>query len=824
MAGKKYKHINLPAPENMKYIGTGGGKPRIKSLDPKSHSAFLFHRFENAWNNAMISPSAAVVEDRTGLYLEFKSFPDFDLLTKSLESYSSDKARLCNVREEKDSNDIITTYATVYIKKEYRSEFLRKIQQYAEALTKNGKPKNAPLMNSIADIQTALFVKSFWTDDTALIPNETSEWCEVWLRVSSGEEEKVLNRFISVAEGNGISFKDDKLIFPERMVKLVYASKEQLEFLTLNLDDIAEYRRAKEPASFWYDMPPREQAGRINNFIERLEITSTPNTAICVLDTGVNNGHPMLSPLLKSEDCHSVEPSWGTHDHDKHGTLTAGICAYGNIQYHLSGTHKIRVEHILESSKILPPPPEENPHESWGRKTMDGISLPEIESPDRKRIFCMPVTANDFRDKGRPSSWSGAIDSVTFSPDLPDKKRLLIISAGNIDFKDPDISLYPEKQLNSPVQDPAQAWNALTVGAFTRLTDIHDSTYNGYSPLANFNELSPFSTTSKEWDPQWPIKPEIVMEGGNIAIDSQGKKEDPDDLKYLSTFYNPQKNYFWPFNGTSLSTALASEFAAKIQTRYPDYWPETIRGLMVHSAEWPEQMKRQVACDETKTELKKVLRSFGYGVPNIDNALYTAANSLTLVAQSEIQPFEKETGASVLKDMHLYELPWPKEVLTNLPFGTHVEMRVTLSYFIEPGPGEIGWKDKYRYPSHMFRFAVIPPRVDKEIFVKRINKAMLGDKEKRPDCPSSAKYWLIGEDARDKGSIISDIWNGTAQDLADVNYIAVYPGGGWWKERTNQKKYNNRTRYSLIVSIRTPDESIDIYTPVAVQLSIPITT
>ena len=73
--------------------------------------------------------------------------------------------------------------------------------------------------------------------------------------------------------------------------------------------------------------------------------------------------------------------------------------------------------------------------------------------------------------------------------------------------------------------------------------------------------------------------------------------------------------------------------------------------------------------------------------------------------------------------MHLHELPWPKDVLLNLPDDTKVNMRVTLSYFIEPGPGEIGWKDRYRYASHALRFELNSPGESKSEFAKRVNKA-----------------------------------------------------------------------------------------------------
>jgi len=60
-----------------------------------------------------------------------------------------------------------------------------------------------------------------------------------------------------------------------------------------------------------------------------------------------------------------------------------------------------------------------------------------------------------------------------------------------------------------------------------------------------------------------------------------------------------------------------------------------------------------------------------------------------MVIQGELQPFDKKS----MHEMHLHTLPWPKEVLEELG-ETPVTLKLTLSYFIEPGPGEVGWKDK----------------------------------------------------------------------------------------------------------------------------------
>jgi hypothetical protein len=78
---------------------------------------------------------------------------------------------------------------------------------------------------------------------------------------------------------------------------------------------------------------------------------------------------------------------------------------------------------------------------------------------------------------------------------------------------------------------------------------------------------------------------------------------------------------------------------------------------------------------------------------------------------------------------------------------------------------------------------------------------------------------MLGQQ-RNVGSIHSDIWTGSGADLASSNLIAVRPSIGWWRERHHLGKWDKRCRYSLVVSIQTPSQELDIYTPVAVQIGV----
>jgi len=108
-------------------------------------------------------------------------------------------------------------------------------------------------------------------------------------------------------------------------------------------------------------------------------------------------------------------------------------------------------------------------------------------------------------------------------------------------------------------------------------------------------------------------------------------------------------------------------------------------------------------------------------------------------------------------------------------------------------------------------------------FIKRINIKMRGeDKKDSGEGTSGSENWYLGADNRDVGSIHSDFRQQNAADLCDANYIAVYPVIGWWRERTHLKRYNNKVRYSLVVSISTPEINVDLYTPIITQVEVSI--
>ena len=784
-----------------------GPEKRIPPRDVNVHANYIKSKLQTAYNQSITQKQAAAIRYKEGTYLEFASAAEHDLPIKSLENITTG-IRLLNVREDEE-NKII--YATVYVPDGKESFFIERVDKYLSTFNETGKAKYNDLISSIDDVRLA-FLDAFWLSGRSALPNENPVWCEIWLRVEGDCFQETDSSFIQCCGELGISVNEKMIVFPERMVKLIFANSIQLGELIGRSPFIAEIRRAPELASFFTELSIGDEQAWSEDLLSRMSCDFS-NTSICLLDTGINSGHPLLSDATEDDTIQSVESIWGVHDHDGHGTEMAGIALYHNLQDKLISGYDFILGHRIESVKILPPSGENIP-DLYGAITRRAIYLAEISRPNINRVACMAITSDKYNtNDGSPTSWSGEVDNITYGV-FGEGKRLFFVSAGNVCPRELSEAGYLNANINHSVESPGQAWNAITVGAFNSLINIEDPLFDMYRPVANHGEISPYSSTSRTWDQKWPIKPEILCDGGNMATDGENFSECT-DLSLLTTYAKPTMHLFTTTWGTSSATAQASNLAARLISEYPNAWPETIRALLIHSARWTDVMKAQFCVPDTKTKGRRdLLRTCGYGIPNLEAAIQCMNNNVNLVIEAELQPFTKDG----MNEMHTHKIPWPREVLETLG-STPATLRVTLSYFIEPGPGEVGWKDKYRYPSCGLRFDVINQNEEKIDFIKRVNVKMRGeDKSDNGEGTSGSEKWFLGSDNRDVGSIHSDFREQNAVDFCDMNYIAVYPVIGWWRERKHLKRYNDKIRYALVISISTPEIGTDLYTPIVTQI------
>ena len=794
------------------------GEVRLPPRDRAAHGNSLLEQLNQARQENERQRGMTTSPDAPGrIVLQIASEPGFELELDSLEPRSQGVELAC-FRVEDD-----VRYAVIHVPEGKLVYFVRLVERYLSKQTTKGEPQHQKLLSKVAAIRLAT-LRSFWTDEPTGFPAEgMAIWWEVWLRTES--DQGPWDTFRMLAESAELQLGAETIRFPDRLVCLCYGTSAQLSSTGEILDLLGEVRRAKENPSVFVEMSPREQGEWVNLLLGRIVPPGIDAPSVCILDAGIIS-HPLIQTALAPEDVLRYDPTWPLTDESTHGTEMAGIALFGDqLPVLLKGEAPVTLQHRLESVKILPPPPLQNDPRLFGAITAQAVYRVESQIPTRLRTFCMALTT-DGRDRGRPTSWSGEIDQLCAGVH-DGQRRLLFLSAGNV-FE--DWHEYPDVNDTEPVQDPGQAWNAVTVGAYTELVQFPQSIYPGYEPIARAGDLAPSSTTSLTFDADWPYKPDLVLEGGNAVVEPvSGRTDTPEQMSLLTTAHASGGRLLVGFGDTSAATAQAARMSAIIEAEYPRLWPETVRALLIHSAEWTTTMSEAFDDPELglsdKRQCQRRLRRYGYGVPNLGRALYSAGSSLTLIAEETLQPFDLIGGTPKFKDMSLHELPWPARELEDLG-GSPVTMRVTLSYFIEPKPGRGGGflKTRHRYQSHGLRFEVKRPVESLNEFRQRVTKAARDDEEQYGGSLGDASGWVLGPQLRTRGSVHSDWWNGTATDLAACGFIAVYPVSGWWRDRPNPEHWRKRARYALVVSIRTAETAIDLYTPVLTQIKTEITT
>ena len=339
-------------------------------------------------------------------------------------------------------------------------------------------------------------------------------WWEVWC-VRALEDE--LDRLVAKL-GARAADREQRLYFPEHAVLPVLADRATIELMLFARLSIVELRRASDsPAFFLDDIDRDEQRDVCEELSERTEWPGMDVPAVCLLDSGVNRAHILIEPTLAESDMAAVRAEWGVADSAHgHGTGMAGLALFGDLTPHLAGTDVLSLTHRLESVK--------DSAAGWIRsdrrapiwrvhKAGRGIAGNRASRPSQG---VLPGGDHEDRTGRWPTTWSAAIDQEAAGVTEAGERvppRLFVVSAGNAPneitmdrIADPDAL---------EIEDPAQAWNAITVGGYTDLINVQEPELEHCSPFARAGGISPYTRTSTLWHQgKAPFKPDIVMEGG----------------------------------------------------------------------------------------------------------------------------------------------------------------------------------------------------------------------------------------------------------------------------------------------------------------------
>lgn len=623
----------------------------------------------------------------------------------------------------------------------------------------------------------------------------------------------------------GAEQRFDEFVGPEQVYFFLRLTDEQLQGLQAATDCVYEVELAPPPIR---DLKLLEDVTTASLKGFRLDPPPAGAPSIVLLDTGIATTHPLLKDAVLTATTAGAEiPS--PEDTYGHGTKMAGVALYRDLGAAIQ-RGSATASHWIQSSRLLVQPglgtASDDNYENWPILTQRAVDAAEAADPrPRDRVFALAVTRSLQEpplDDVRPTLWSHAADQLAFRGG---HGRLLIVSAGNAR---PGQWLvlaeqHPQLQLSEKIHQPAQAANVLTVGAYTNRTvlppskDYAEATVVAKRP----GGISPYTSTGLVGN-EWPIKPDVLLEGGNLALAGPLTDDSVPGLCALTTSHRTaQGSPIGQISMTSEATARAAHLAARIWAVEPRLRPETVRGLIVHSASWTPTMI------EDFPSLGDRLQACGYGVPDEELATACAASRATIVVEDVMpnavieevlkkkppkRPETPITERKPVRKVKLFRLPIPDTLLTEA--DAEVELRVTLSYFTEPN--KFGSREFHGLD---LKWDMQGPQESQEQFLQRINTTKRQkDGSGKPIKPAKTRSfpWDIGIQLRTRGTVQSDRWRGKMSSIAGDKLIAVEPVLGWWDQRRLLKL--QEMRFSLIVSVTGPG----VYSVIKPRVELPV--
>lgn len=743
---------------------------------------------------------AVTVTSRPGVAL---SLPDAGVTTRDRALLGLRRRWPTGADRRQNSENV--EEARLFVTERGLEKMLGNLGQYVD-WREGRRPLNFAFFESAAGLHESS-VEEYWTDEEARLPLAAAqaEW-EVWTRRTLDEA------FLSAAEEIGVDFEGGVTRFVDVDVRTVIGTRRDVERLIEESAAVVELRGANSFVPPGASVASKDSRDSVATAATRIIPAARGAPVVTLLDTGVNRRNPLLRASLPASRCHVAAPGWELDDADGHGTKMAGVALYGDLDQVLSGNGDIPLDIGLESVVVSAPG---SPIRLPAREAL-ATAVDLVEQVDLPRIFCLAATAVGEAEDGRPTSTSATLDLLAYGDGQT--TRLICTAVGNVQTsaaRPYRVSHYSTQNQDHGVQSPAQALNALSVGAITNKCSVA-------TLLAPAGGLAPTSRTTHAWQVNHPRKPDIVMEGGNHFVDVGGRTSIPHVPDMVRTTSRDTARPVTVTGETSAATAAAARLACRTRARYPSMRAETIRALMANSARWTEEMEKLLRSHMSSglsegRAAEQVLKCFGWGIPDEERLFWSADDALTMVIEDTLRPFMLVDTYVRMAQMKSFHLPWPDAALAALG-PTPVEMRCTLSYFVEPNPVEFAAGRRELYASHRLKFDLKRHGETDDQAHARFNS----DVEAEPGSADDAG-WLLGSRLRTRGSLQQDVWRGRAYQLRERNLLMVAPNRGWWTRKAHER-HDRDVRFSLAVTITTPKVRNSLWTEVMAQVeaSVPL--
>jgi len=593
-----------------------------------------------------------------------------------------------------------------------------------------------------------------------------------------------IERYVSLQQGRVV----DRAVEPTFTALRVRLGGQALNNLLDYRDDIA-----------LVDLPPAAHV--LVPQILSLEIDELPETpppaptapALCVVDSGVLEGHPLLESAMLSDRSRSFPDVLGPPiprppiGRAAHGTQVAGIALYGDVGA-AALAKSFKPPLWLVNARFLDDNNELHPDRMpFVRDVVQHVR-------DRCRVLNLSFGLEP--SEGFLSVHAAELDALTREFGV-----LFVVAAGNQDLATyfggkPPTKPYPDFLIEAGwgVLAPAEALNVLTVGGLTPDRDPYP--HASHKPVAHKRAPAPFSRTRGLKN---VVKPELVELAGNLAYDKSVKAwvENDPGLRVPTTSHRFSEGQLLGFvHGTSFAAPRVAHLAAHIVDRYPDATANLLRALLVQSARHPESVR--------EWEPKKVLQLCGFGVPDLDCAMFCRPQRVTLYYEGEVE----------VDEVKLFNIPVPSEFA-----GAKGRKRLSVTLAYDPpvsvvnrdrpagvhltwglARGDVQEKDVVAAiaveAEHEVETAPTPEAEEKAKKAKRL--FMKGDLPKRP---------------QQRGTIQKNVFSWQRGQHGDPYRLVVTA------KAVRPAHAHDRQRFAVVATLECEDASVNVYTTVRTRLA-----
>lgn len=432
----------------------------------------------------------------------------------------------------------------------------------------------------------------------------------------------ILEKLFEYLIERDIQFKFDE---SNDRLELLNPNPENIKEIVANYDIIESVTNSAfttvRPTEF--NTVSRNQDINIVNIDDELPI-------IGIIDSGVSSTSS-IAPLLINDNSFSLSgnPFIDTANLQRngHGTPVAGLATLGKLNHLNRFNNEVVADAKILSIKI-------SDGNSGYISELDLVELlykVKLKYPQLKLFTLTTCYIKHKLTNENFSDYTFLLDKFAYETD----SLIFICTANNNDAINEnntyDLGYFNFENTN--ICTPADSMNNLTVGSAA--DNISNDVFNGISSGREFPTL--FSRKghidlslifSRNKTNKHYFKPDVLESGGDFGYYDANTIDYMDNSMIDLVSARPEVGLFKDL-GTSFSTPLIANLAAKIQKQYPDLNAQTIKALILNSAS-----QKMIQFDTSVSKLKNRVVGHGY-VDNI-NCVFSNENSVSLILEDTI--------------------------------------------------------------------------------------------------------------------------------------------------------------------------------------------